>query len=45
MSPNKDVGMFVVRTLGWYEVHMNSLAQPMFVEFSFKDAKQVKSTK
>jgi hypothetical protein len=45
MSTNKDVGMFVDRKLSWYEMHMNSLAQPMFVEFAFKDAKQVKSTK
>jgi hypothetical protein len=45
MSPNKDVGMFGARTLSWYELHMNSSAQAVFVEFSFKDAKYVKSTK
>lgn len=45
MSPNKDIGIFAVRTLSWYELHMNSNAQAMFIELSFKDAKQVKSTK
>jgi hypothetical protein len=42
MSPSKDVGIFAARTLSWHEWHMNSNAQAMFIEFSFKDAKQVK---
>jgi len=45
MSPNKDVGIFAVRTLSWLEVIKNlgtASGQPTFIEFSFKDAKQVK---
>ena len=34
MSPNKDIGIFAVRTLSWYELHMNSNAQAMFIELS-----------
>lgn len=39
MSPNKDVGIFAVRRLSWYELSMNSNARAIFIELSFDDAK------
>jgi hypothetical protein len=46
LSTNKDVGFFVDRKLGWFEIMKNfgtASGQPAFIEFSFKNAKQLKS--
>jgi hypothetical protein len=43
MSPDKDVGIFAVRTLSWYEFSIKSNRQLVFVELAFKDAKTCKS--
>ena len=48
LSSNMDVGFSVNRTLSFSERIKNfgtAICQPAFIEFSFKDAKQVKSTK
>jgi hypothetical protein len=48
VSTNKDIGFCVDRTRSWLEIMENfgtAVGQPAFIEFSFKNAKRVKSAK
>jgi hypothetical protein len=48
VSPDKDVGFFVDRSLNYFErleTWGTAMAEPSFIEFSLKDARSQKTSK